>query len=1326
MDESYLEWLRVLPGLSAEAARKVVERFPTFEHLRAATDEELASVEGLSPRDREALHSLLRDPSGRDSGGYLYLCPECGSFAGTRATECPFCGVHFGDESASGVDDIDAFLREEDAPAVLCQSCGATMAPGAARCEICGRAYTPDQLGRLPGIRPDLDVAAHLCPHCGAYLAAEATECVICGVERHGPAVPANGHNGKGVAEGFLNRWQRVAEVVPVSEMERLREELEQADRLLEVDPSLERVWAKRGRTLAKMGRAADAAESLAKAAELNPAKDEAYRLEVLDILQARGDLSFLPPRWVQPKATAAPTAVDPRLVDALHHYDALLHEDPNLVVAWRTKGEILERLGRGDEAKVCLERADRLEHHEDELLRASALGLRAPGLTSPLAGSTGRINGAVRGQVNGRTNGRVNGVVEGRVNGLTNGAAAGLGLARGATNGLRGFTNGRTNGLVNGNGFTNGRRGRSGASRLAAQPHWARSVIGIAAVVALMVLVPVLASLLSPTPGPYAPIAIDHNFGEWATYAAYVNAPPATQNNPDINILEVKVATDPSNLYVYAKVQGLLFQAPWANGTESLFIFIDTDRSAATGYPIGGMGADLLAVVTGWDGEIRSTVRYAFNESSVLSSNDFRRFVPAGSVDAAFLGAQFEARIPLDTDPAQARVLVYGIDNQGNQDAMVGLVQPGHATVVVAQKTVAPGVVTNRTSPILALSLSPMGGVPSVSSLTVARRGSSVDPVTVDVYRDAGTGVFSLQDPILGSAILSGSETTVPLNLTVGSPTNLWVTATWTNMTPLRTLGLRVAGLAGNGTASFRPADTTLDYQVAAPSTVTVDGAFADWAGHPYGQNPLGSVVGPAGSLVYDANVDLLATAVDLQANLTGYAQVAGIMLGGDDIPVNVLRPAPYTPPTNTTPPPAPYVPEVGYDVVYAYIDADNSSMTGIRYQVGNRTYGFDYAVATKGRNGQVNSSALYVAGVNDTWQYVGPAAAALDSHRLEFAVNASALNLRVGYQVVYVASDWKLEYDVASPNENVASFTLSTFAKPPSKNPPIISIVKTVSAQTAVPGQTLTYLIYFNNTGGLAKTVWINDTMPGGVTYVSASAAPATNTGSTYGWVFTNVAPGSQHTLQITVQVNGNGADGSSQLNTATLAYTDQKGFLAGRGTASAAFTYQRPVIAIAKTVSPTNAVPGQTVTYTIYYNNTGSVAAGTVSIVDTLPNGLVFVSSSATPTAHSGQTYYWNFTNVPHGSYSFTITALVSNAFTGTQLVNWAFLNYTSTQGFRLTGSSASAVVAIPELGDFLFVAAVPFLVIGLRIRAKRSREPMEKKKGVADSVPRTDGR
>src|SRR5207302_164507 len=82
-------------------------------------------------------------------------------------------------------------------------------------------------------------------------------------------------------------------------------------------------------------------------------------------IFRSNEDASVIAPRWKQPAPTAAPKVVDTHLIEALDHYDSLLRTDPSLVVAWRTKAEILERLERPEEARAAREEADRREGDE-------------------------------------------------------------------------------------------------------------------------------------------------------------------------------------------------------------------------------------------------------------------------------------------------------------------------------------------------------------------------------------------------------------------------------------------------------------------------------------------------------------------------------------------------------------------------------------------------------------------------------------------------------------------------------------------------------------------------------------------------------------------------------------------------------------------------------------------------------------------------------------------------------------------------------------------------------------------------------------------------
>ena len=717
------------------------------------------------------------------------------------------------------------------------------------------------------------------------------------------------------------------------------------------------------------------------------------------------------------------------------------------------------------------------------------------------------------------------------------------------------------------------------------------------------------------------------------------------------------------------------------------------------------------------------------------------------------------------------------------------------------------------------------------------------------------------------------------------------------------------MAGISSNGSASFLPPETGLVYLGAAPATLRVDGAFGDWRGRPYGQDILGDVTNRSGAPQYDANVDLLATAVDVGANFTGYVRVDGRLLGGQDIPTTRTRTYPVPLDTdldtvpdaventlgpnltfdfnndnvtdnrtggdvdgdgiidspngpdcwlNTTIPawyPPPYagrqvsryicpigaIPQEGIDVVYAYIDSDNSTSTGLPSDVQGRLYGFDYAIAVIGRNGVVNSSGLYAfaPAQANPWTLVRPIAVALDAHRMEFAVNATVLNLTAGYRVAYFASDWRLGYDVALPDAAVSRFPVGAQAATnvvinelaPQPNPewvelanptavavslngwtlailrgnklvtvfafttevlgawgsgseylsvglpgnslpngngqlellqgttvidsttyssnvgngqswarfkdpitglpmdtnndatdfyvsllpspsqgndrhrPTIAVAKTASRAAAVPGDFITYSLYYNNTNtGMAKTVWVNDTLPSGAVYTSSSVPYSSVSGSRYGWVFASVLPGA-HSFTVTAQVTAATTDGQVLRNTVTLDYADQLGRSLPRSLGWANTTVSRPMITIVKTANPANAKAGDLVTFTLYYNNTGSVAAGTVTIKDSLPNGFDYVGASPAPTWTNGRTFYWNFTSVTPGAHSLTMTARVNASFTGTQLVNWAFLNYTTPAGYALIGGSSSATVAIPELSDMIFVLAVPLIVVGLKFRAKR---------------------
>jgi uncharacterized repeat protein (TIGR01451 family) len=132
------------------------------------------------------------------------------------------------------------------------------------------------------------------------------------------------------------------------------------------------------------------------------------------------------------------------------------------------------------------------------------------------------------------------------------------------------------------------------------------------------------------------------------------------------------------------------------------------------------------------------------------------------------------------------------------------------------------------------------------------------------------------------------------------------------------------------------------------------------------------------------------------------------------------------------------------------------------------------------------------------------------------------------------------------------------------------------------------------------------------------------------------------------------------------------------------------------------------GDSIQYTIYYNNTGSVNAGGVWINDTLPAGVTYGSASPAPSV-SGSTLSWHLTNVAPGSHSITITVTVNATTPSGTIVNWAYLDYASNYGYMLESSSDSAVVIIPEFQNAGLIIFGILIITFISFRRRRMESP-----------------
>src|SRR5262249_27651165 len=114
-----------------------------------------------------------------------------------------------------------------------------------------------------------------------------------------------------------------------------------------------------------------------------------------------------------------------------------------------------------------------------------------------------------------------------------------------------------------------------------------------------------------------------------------------------------------------------------------------------------------------------------------------------------------------------------------------------------------------------------------------------------------------------------------------------------------------------------------------------------------------------------------------------------------------------------------------------------------------------------------------------------------------------------------------------------------------------------------------------------------------------------------------------------------------------TATVGHSDQFDPDAGNNSAAATETPQQADLAVAKTVSNPAPNVGDTITYTITLTDNGPDPATNVTLQDSLPAGVSFVSAVASLGSYNPVAGVWTVGTVSPGApQTLTITGLVSS--------------------------------------------------------------------------------
>lgn len=254
-------------------------------------------------------------------------------------------------------------------------------------------------------------------------------------------------------------------------------------------------------------------------------------------------------------------------------------------------------------------------------------------------------------------------------------------------------------------------------------------------------------------------------------------------------------------------------------------------------------------------------------------------------------------------------------------------------------------------------------------------------------------------------------------------------------------------------------------------------------------------------------------------------------------------------------------------------------------------------------------------------------------------------------------------------------------------------LSITKTDSPDPVLVGQNLTYTITVTNNGPTsAANVAVTDTLPGGVTFVSATPSQGACTGTSS--ISCNLGslafPGS---ATVTIVVTPTTAGPLS--NTASVASTtnDPSG---GNNSSTAATTVNAPSanLSIVKTDSPDPVNVGSTLTYTIVVTNNGPDTATGVTVTDTLPGGVTFGSATPTQGSCSGTSTVTCTIGTMTNGASVTITIMVTPNATGTLNNTASVTSPTNDPNLGNNSSTTSTTVnpAAPTTADLVVTQVV----------------------------------
>jgi uncharacterized repeat protein (TIGR01451 family) len=253
-----------------------------------------------------------------------------------------------------------------------------------------------------------------------------------------------------------------------------------------------------------------------------------------------------------------------------------------------------------------------------------------------------------------------------------------------------------------------------------------------------------------------------------------------------------------------------------------------------------------------------------------------------------------------------------------------------------------------------------------------------------------------------------------------------------------------------------------------------------------------------------------------------------------------------------------------------------------------------------------------------------------------------------------------------------SVTSNTVSSTVNCPTPTNTTLSITKTPNQTTVNRGGIVSYSIVVTNTGtASAQGVTVTDAIPslsnGNVTFVASSSSTFCSLqGSNVVCTFDGVIPAGQQRFATIAFKAGDVNDSCNNTNatltnTASTSATNASSASVTANGVTVQCTIAVGGLQIEKTDNQTTVAAGGVLTYQIKITNPGSQPQTGVTVTDTLPSLVSYVSASDSPSVN-GSLLTWNNLTIPGNSFkTLTVSTLVSaSAVNGAIIINNAFVN------------------------------------------------------------------